>query len=42
MLDRSERPQSGLGLRRHPWFAARLLVTLAVTIVAAYVTATLL
>ncbi len=42
MLDRREHPQSGPGTDRHRWFATKLLVALAVTIVAAYVTATLL
>ena len=42
MLDRREHPQSGPGTGRHRWFATKLLVALAVTIVAAYVTATLL
>ena len=42
MLDRREHPQSGPGTDRHRWFATKQLVALAVTIVAAYLTATLL
>ena len=42
MFDRREHPQSGPGADRHRWFAAKVFVILAVTIVAAYVTATTL
>ena len=42
MFDRREHPQSGPGADRHRWFAAKVFVILAVTIVAAYVTAKLL
>ena len=42
MSARREYPESGPGTDRHRWFATKLLVAIAVTIVAAYVTATLL
>lgn len=42
MLERREHPQSGPGADRHRWFATKLVFALAVTIIAAYVTATLL
>ena len=42
MSDGREHPQSGPGLGSHRWFGAKVFVILAVTIVAAYVTAKLL
>ena len=42
MSGRREHPQCGPGLRSHRWFGARVFVILALTIVAAYVTAKLL
>ena len=42
MSDRRAHPRSGPGTDRHQWFAAKLLVAIAVTIIAGYVTATLL
>ena len=38
MADGREHPQGGTGADRHRWFAAKVFVILAVTIVAAYVT----
>ena len=40
MCDRREHPRSGPGLASHRWFGAKLFVVIAVTIVAAYLTAT--
>ena len=37
-----EHPQSSPGADRHRWFGAKVFVILAVTVVAAYVTARLL
>lgn len=41
MADGREHPQRGTGADRHRWFAGKVFVILAVTIVAAYVTAKL-
>ena len=40
MFDRREHPQSGPGTDRNRWFAARVFVILALTVVAAYLAAT--
>jgi len=40
MFDRSEHPHSGPGTDRNRWFAAKVFVILALTLVAAYLTAT--
>ena len=40
MFDRREHPQSGPGADRNRWFAAKVFVILALTVVAAYLTAT--
>ena len=42
MSDGREHPRCGPGLASHRWFAAKVFVILAATIVAAYVTARLL
>ena len=42
MLDKREHPLGRPGADRHRWFATKLVAALAGTIVAAYVTATLL
>ena len=42
MSDGRGHPQCGPGFGSHRWFAAKVFVILAVTIVAAYVTARLL
>ena len=40
MFDRSEHPHNTRGTDRNRWFAAKVFVILAVTVLAAYVTAT--
>ena len=42
MLERRGHPQDGQDAYRHRWFATKLVAALAVTIIAAYWTATLL